>query len=279
MIDAHTHFWDPSVLRYPWLDEEPALRRAYGIDEYRRDWPETAPPMDRVVFVECDCNPTQSRAEVAYVERLTSAGAPVAAIVAHAEVNDHQGLPPLLDAYASVPLVRGIRHNIQGHPAGFCAAPAFVDGVREIGRRGFTFDLCVTHDQLAEAVDLVRRCPETRFVLDHCGKPAIRDRSLEPWWRDLARLAAEPNVVGCKLSGLLTEAGPGWIEPEILPFAEAAVAVFGADRMMYGSDWPVVTLAGNHAGWYDFTRRVTFSWTESARRAFYSDNAARVYRL
>src|SRR5207245_1300712 len=111
------------------------------------------------------------------------------------------------DALSSSPRVKGTRHNIQGQPAGFCLQPAFVQGVQAVGGRGLTFDLCATHDQLRDVADLVRQCPDTRFVLDHCGKPAIRTRRLDPWRADVARLAAHDNV-WCKLSGLLTEANP-----------------------------------------------------------------------
>ena len=106
---------------------------------------------------------------------------------------------------ASRPLVRGVRHNIQGNESNFALQQPFVNGVKEVGRRGLHFELCLTHDQLAETIDLVKLCPDTSFVLDHCAKPGIRDGGKEPWLTDMKNLAALPNVV-CKISGLLTEA-------------------------------------------------------------------------
>lgn len=188
------------------------------------------------------------------------------------------GLGNALDALSGSPLVKGIRQNVQGHPAGFALQRGFVEGVREAGRRGFTFDLCVTHEQLPEVVELVDRCPDTRFVLDHCAKPAIRERRLAPWCEEIARLAGHQNVY-CKLSGLLTEAAEPWSEEDLLPFATSVVECFGPERLLYGSDWPVLTLAGGYRDWYGFTERLSARWSAAARSGFYCGNATRVYGL
>jgi L-fuconolactonase len=116
-------------------------------------------------------------------------------------------------------------------------------------------------------------------VLDHCGKPPIRERRTEPWQTDVAALAAHENV-SCKISGLLTEASrEGWSDDDLVPYAEWVVGQFGADRVLYGSDWPVLTLAGNYCDWYGFTQRFTAAWSAAERSAFYGANAARVYGL
>src|SRR5678815_417866 len=101
----------------------------------------------------------------------------------------------------------GVRHNIQGHPAGYCLTSSFVASVHEVGALGLTFDLCVTADQLDDAVELARRCPEVHMVLDHCGKPPIRSDGFTPWSIRVGRLAEFENVA-CKVSGLLTESRP-----------------------------------------------------------------------
>lgn len=276
IIDAHVHFWDPRELRYPWLAGLPALQRAHLPDEYAAG--AGAVPVDRVVVVEGNCLPEQCLREAAWLEMLADGGAPIAGIVAFVDMTDTARRREVLDALARAPLVKGVRHNIQGEGAGFCTGPAFIGGVREAGERGLVFDLCATHDQLGEVVELVQCCPGTRFVLDHCGKPAIRDRRQDPWRADVARLAAFPNV-WCKLSGLLTEAAPGCRDEELLPYAEHVVASFGRERVMFGSDWPVLTAAGRFADWYDFTRRVTAGWSAREVACFYAETAAHVYGL
>jgi L-fuconolactonase len=254
----------------------PALDRPLGPAEYggASGWRAD----DRVVFVEANCRRSDNVREATRIARLASAEPRIAGIVAYADLTDRTTLPASLDALQHTPRVCGIRHNIQGEPPGFCVSHAFVDGVREVGRRGLTFDVCATHDQLDDIVTLARRCPDTRLVLDHCGKPAIAAGSVEPWRTRIAALAGCANVL-CKVSGLMTEAGADWTEADLVPYAEHVVECFGDERVMYGSDWPVLTLAGTLADWHGFTRRFTAGWTEAARRRFEHDNAAGFYGL
>jgi L-fuconolactonase len=275
VVDAHVHFWDPQVLTYPWLDDLADLQRAFLPVDYAAA--SAGAPVERIVFVEGNCRPAQNIAEAAYIDGLAVGEPRISAIVAYADLTDASGRDRALETLAGFPRVRGIRHNIQGEPVGFALQPAFVAGVRAAGRRGFTFDLCITHDQLPEAIELVALCPDTRFVLDHCAKPAVRRGLVEPWRAELARLAAFDTVC-CKLSGLLTEATPhAWRDDELVPYASHVMDVFGIDRVLYGSDWPVLTLAGAYSDWYGFTRRFTEQWTATERQRFYHDNALEFY--
>lgn len=277
IIDAHVHFWDPGALHYPWLNDLPRLQRSFAPAEFMTAIGEV--PVERCVLVEGNCLPTENLSEVAFFARLARLDSRVAGIVAFVDLTAPTALDAAFDCLTNTPTVKGIRQNIQGRPRGFARQPAFVRGVRAVGARGWTFDLCVTHDQLDEAIRLVEQCPETQFVLDHCGKPGIRAAAREPWQRDLARLASHENVC-CKLSGLLTEADlAAWREEDLLPYSQHVIECFGIDRVLYGSDWPVLTLAGDYASWFGFTARFTDSWAEGERRRFYWENAARVYRL
>jgi L-fuconolactonase len=276
IVDSHVHFWDPAELHYPWLDAVPALRRPFLPSDYAAAARDA--PIAGIVFVEGNCHPDEAGREVALAERLAQAEPRLAGIVAFLDLTDPDTLDRRLDALARSPRVAGVRHNIQGQPAGWCRQRAFVEGVRRVGSRGLTFDLCATHDQLADVIALVDGCPDTRFVLDHCGKPAIRERLLKPWSEELTRLAGHGNVY-CKLSGLLTAASDQWCEDDLLPYAAHAIESFGPERLLYGSDWPVLTLAGAYRDWYGFTERLTAGWSAAARRGFYCGNATRVYGL
>jgi len=281
IVDSHVHFWDPGVLHYPWLMGVPWLERAFLPVDYAAATGRI--PIDRIVFVEANCRPREARREVEFVERLAQAEPRVAGIVAFVDLTQGlggqgSGVGHTLDALASSPRIKGIRQNIQGQPAGFCRQRAFVEGVQEVGRRGLVFDVCATHDQLRDVVDLVDACPDTRFVLDHCGKPAIRQRSFEPWSESIARLAVHENL-WCKLSGLLTEAAEAWCPEDLLPYVARVVACFGQERVLYGSDWPVLTVAGDYGTWYRFTEGFTRGWSAADQSRFYADNAARVYGL
>jgi len=277
IVDAHVHFWDPSWLRYPWLEGLPPLDRPALPADYARAT--TGIAVDAMFLVEANCLPRQTLDEAAFFESIAAADPRVAGIVAFASLTAPQELDRTLDALAAISLVKGVRHNIQREAPGFCTQPSFVEGVRTVGARGLTFDLCATHDQLREVLELVRQCPDTRFILDHCGKPAIRDRLFESWRRDIADLAECANV-WCKLSGLVTEASPGeWREADLVPYASHVVEQFGTERVMYGSDWPVVTLAAGYADWFEFTKWLTAGWSDAERRGFYRDNAMRAYRV
>lgn len=272
VVDAHVHFWDPEALPYPWLDGIPSLQRAFLPRDYAGD-------VAQMVFVEANCAPELSADEADFVDRLAMDDPRIAATVAFVDVRDDRQRAERLDRLSRNPRVAGIRHNIQGMPRGFCLDPRFVGGVRDVGARGFSFDLCVTADQLVETTALVERCPGMQFVLDHCGKPAVRDDAFDAWARDLEAIARFPNVA-CKLSGLLTEARADQRDAASLrPYVEHVRASFGATRLLYGSDWPVVTLAGGLELWMSLVEQLTTHWTEEERRRLFAENAVRLYRL
>jgi L-fuconolactonase len=234
-------------------------------------------PLESIVFVEANPRPDLALAEVEFVGELAAAEPRIEGIVAFADLLGDRGVEAAFDALVERPLVRGVRHNIQGNPPGFALQPRFVTGVREAGRRGFTFDLCATHAQLHE-VDLAREAEGSPLVLDHCGKPGIRDGLWEPWASNIRQLAALPNV-WCKISGLLTEADRAWRPRDIVRYAEHVVSCFGTDRIIYGSDWPVLTLTDRSTEWYAVTRLLTAGWSADERQRFYRDNARRFYGL
>jgi L-fuconolactonase len=274
IVDSHVHFLDTGQFRYPWLDAAPALRRTWSPDEYARDC--GALPVTDVVFVEAAAELRSSEDEVAWVERIS--GRPrVAAIVARASLTDERGRRAALQTLRSRPLVRGVRDDIQGQPRGYCCHPSYVEGARIASELGLLVELCVVHPQLPDVVRLVQECPETRFVLDHCGKPGIRSRQLDPWRRDVEALASFGNVV-CKISGLLTEAEEGCGPEALAAYVEHVFRCFGADRVLFGSDWPVMTLAGaSFTRWCELLFGLTRHLSEPERSGFFWSNAASTY--
>ena len=276
VIDAHVHFWDPSALDYRWLADEPALGRAFLPGDFE---PLRSRSVDAVVFVEANCASGQAAAEVAWVDHLAVDEPRITGIVAFVDLLDEPRRDDALARLEQSRRVVGVRHNIQHQPAGFALRPAFVRGVQAVGAAGYPFDLCITGDQLAEVVALVERCPGTTFVLDHCGKPAIRDSEFDPWAAQLERLASHERV-SCKVSGLLTESRDDQRNARALaPWVEHARSCFGASRLLYGSDWPVSTLGGGAERWRTIVDEITASWPDAERRALFAENATRVYGL
>ncbi|MBV9546195.1 MAG: amidohydrolase family protein, partial [Chloroflexi bacterium] len=144
---------------------------------------------------------------------------------------------------------------------------------------GLLVELCVYHVQLASVTEVVRRCPEVRFVLDHIGKPNIREHVREPWWQDIKAIAALPNVV-CKISEIANQADfQSWTIEDLRPYVERALEVFGEDRVMYGAGYPVVLRASSYQRWLDTAETLTSQLSTDGKRKFWGDNARRVYDL
>jgi len=276
IIDTHVHFWDPARLAYPWMEPVSLFDRSFLPDDYGRV--SEGVPIGRLIFVECDAEPRLAVAEAEWIESLVVDEPRISAIVARGPFGLSEW-EEALERLAAMPLVRGIRDNIQGHPEGFALRDNFVRGVRAVHEQGLHFELCLTHDQLGEAIELVRRCAEGAFVLDHCAKPAIKAGLREPWRSHMETMASLPNVT-CKISGLLTEADwDEWKADEILWYARTAAELFGIDRILFGSDWPVNELAGGFRKWFDVAETLVSGWAQADRDKFFRLNAERVYRL
>ncbi len=246
ILDAHVHFWDPEARNYDWLEQVPALGRRLG----PADLDPGEHELTGVVFVQADCRDDEALDEVHWVQSLAAHWPLICGIVAYAPVHLGGAAAGHLRVLSGEPLVVGVRRLLQGLPPTTFTDPELITGVRMLAESGLTFDLCVTHDQLAQASKLVRACPETRFVLDHVGKPPVRELGFDPWRADLETLAASPNLV-CKLSGLATEAARGRGTEDARPYLQHALKIFGARRCMIASDWPVVTLETSASAWFD----------------------------
>lgn len=143
----------------------------------------------------------------------------------------------------------------------------------------FSFDICINYRQLPCVIELVRQCPKTAFVLDHMGKPDIKQHQLEPWRQQLQELATFPNV-SCKISGIVTEADhQSWQATDLLPFLQTVLEAFGEDRIMFGGDWPVVLLASPYRRWYETLHRWSSDLSPEARRKCWMENARHFYRI
>jgi len=277
-VDTHVHFWNPGVLRYPWLTGLPQLHRAFLPTDYAAE--ALLPDVTKLVFVECGCDPADSLEEARWVASLAAVEPRLRAIVARAPLEHGTAVRAQLGALKAISRVVGIRRNLESETdTEFCLRPDFIAGVRELIPLDFSFDLCVRHPQLPAVIELVQRCPEVRFVLDHCGKPAIASRQLDPWRLHIRKLAALPNAY-CKISGLLTEADlTAWQSPDLRPVVEHVLESFGPERVMLGTDWPVLRLASHHQRWSEALESCLTHLSPDARRKLNQLNAETFYRL
>lgn len=275
VIDAHIHLWNPAVLSYPWLDSEPDLLRPFLPPELRDaggagGWV--------VVQAEAGGHPGADLAELEWIAGLAASDPSVRGIVARAPVEMGRAVADMLEQIAGNPLTVGIRRLIQDEPVGFALRSSFIDGVRAVGEVGLPFDICVRAAERGDVAALVDACPDVSFVLDHLGKPDIAGGEWQPWRDQLVELARRPNLV-CKLSGSTSEAGPGWSDDAVRPYLEHALETFGANRCMFGSDWPVATLTTPYTRWLDLVTAVLAGCSESDVDAVFAGTAQRVYAL
>jgi L-fuconolactonase len=278
IIDSHLHVWDPAVVPIPWLATDGLLNRPVSVADFDRASAGT--PIEAMVFVECDVAAGQALNEVEWVSRQAAVDPRIQAIVAHAPVEIGAAVIPHLELLAAFPLVRGVRRLIQGEPdPAFCERPGFVEGVRQLAGFGFSFDACILHPQLPSLIRLVDLCPEVSFVLDHIGKPDIRQGRLHPWQGQIRELSRRPNVV-CKLSGVATEADHhAWRYEQLEPFMSTVLEAFGAGRTMFGGDWPVATHAVAYGDWVATVDRLLAAAATAECEQIYRGTARTVYRL
>ena len=277
IVDTHVHLWHPKQLRYPWLAEVPTLNRAYLLKDYIAAY--GALEIESIVFVQCDTHPDDGLKETAWVTSLAAVDPRIRGIVAWAPLEEGEQVAPFVEKLAENRLVKGIRRLIQSESVDFCIQPNFVSGVKVLSRYGLSFDICIFHPQLANAIRLVEQCPHVQFILDHIGKPDIKHQLFDPWKQEIATLATFPNV-HCKISGLVTEADlEKWTPADLQPYIEHVISCFGFDRVIYGSDWPVSTQASDYPRWVQTLKDAVSGCSSEELRNLFRDNAIKFYKL
>jgi L-fuconolactonase len=279
IVDTHLHLWDPKRIRYPWLASVPLLNKPYLLADYNQACGPVK--VERMVFVQCECDPAEYRRETQWVADLARQDKRIQGIVSWAPLEKGEAARPELEALAKNKLVKGIRRIIQFEPdPAWCLRPDFGCGVQMLADYGMSFDICIKGDeQFKNTVELVRRCPKVRFILDHIGKPFIRERVLEPWRTCLKELARLPNA-WCKMSGLVTEADfTKWTKEDLKPYIAAVMEAFGWDRVMFGGDWPVAFQATEYPRWVETLAEAIQGASTIERKKLFHENAVAFYRL
>lgn len=270
IIDAHHHLWNPADRPYPWMDDSVApIRRRFDVDDLRAATQGTG--VTRTIVVQAVHDP----GETAW---LLEQPGPVAGVVGWVDLT----APDVTDRIAAVRALPGgerlvgIRHQAQDEPdADWLARPDVVRGVHALAAAGLAYDVLVRAREHAAALTLIDAVPEASFVLDHAGKPSIDTG--DPTWRGrLTDFAARPNVT-CKVSGLFTEAGSDWRDRPVDRYVREVVEQFRPERSMFGSDWPVSTLATGYADVVQRTTAALADLSTTEHEAVLSGTAERVY--
>lgn len=277
IVDAHHHFWDPGTADYPWLTDELAvIRRPFTPDDLAPEL--AAAGVDATVLVQT----RSSQDETARFLELAAATPFIRGVVGWVDLTD----PAVADAIATLRAgpagdrLVGIRHQVHDEPdADWLLRADVVGGIRAVGAAGLAYDLLLRPRELPAALELAGRLPDVRFVIDHLAKPPIATGELEPWRSRIAAFAPFEHVA-CKVSGLVTEADwSSWTPADLQPFVDHAIDVFGPERLVFGSDWPVCLLAATYAQVVGVARTTLSGLTDREQAAVMGANATRIYGL
>ena len=280
IIDTHLHLWDTNRLSYPWLANLPKIDRPRLPEGYRRAT--AGLNIEKMVFMQCEVGDAQYEQEVAWVTEQAGREPRIKGIVAWAPLEKGEAARAALGALREkYPLMRGIRRMIQLEDnVHSCLQPDFVKGVQLLADFDLHFEIGIKSDeQFRDFLKLVRQCPDVPFMLNHIGKPPIKENIMEPWAASLKILAGMPNT-WCKVSGLVTETDmESWTSDDIRPYLDHVLESFGFDRVVFGSDWPVVTLASSYRRWIETLWEAVSGYTNEERKKLFNDNAAAFYRV
>jgi L-fuconolactonase len=277
IVDAHHHFWDPSRADYPRLtDDLAAIRRPFGPDDLAPVLRATG--VDRTVLVQ-----TRASVEETLEFLATAAGSPfVAGVVGWVDLTDRG----VADAIAELRAAPGgehlvaIRHQVHDEPdPEWLRREDVRRGIAAVGEAGLAYDLLLRSRELPAALAATQELTDVRFVIDHIAKPPIASRELQPW-ADLMRPFGELAHVWCKVSGMVTEADwVSWQPDDLRPYVQHVLDVFGPDRLLFGSDWPVCLVAASYQRVFDSARAALGDLTADEIAAIFGGSAAEVYRL
>jgi predicted TIM-barrel fold metal-dependent hydrolase len=277
IVDTHQHLLDLDLFRYAWLQSLPLLNRSFRMPDYLA----AAKGLDVVksVHLEADVDESYMLDETRHLLALADQpDNPLEGIVACGRP-ESEDFKSYLDKIAGHRRLKGIRRVLHTQPDEVGQGATFINNVAALSGYELSFDLCVLARQLPVAIKLVSECPDVVFILDHCGVPQVKEQNLDPWRSYIVEIATFPNV-SCKISGLVAYADPQrWTVEDLRPFVEHAIASFGWDRVLFGSDWPVCTLSASYQQWVEGLQTITQGAGEANQRKLFHDNAVRVYRL
>jgi predicted TIM-barrel fold metal-dependent hydrolase len=285
--------WNLEQFKLPWIKPGTLLGRSYVMADYRVAIEGTG--IRHAVYMEVDVEPSQQQAEAEHLISICKSGnAPtIAAVVSGRPASD--AFRDYVTQFRGSPWVKGIRQVLHGGstPPGYCLSDSFVRGIRLLGELNLSFDLCLRPKELADGAALAERCPQTRFIVDHCGnadpeaflKPGDRrlaaakiDHDADAWRRDIDKLAARPNVI-CKISGIVARVPPNWTAEDLAPIVNHCLDSFGPERVVFGSDWPVCLNGAPLKDWVTALKQIISTRVAEEQRKLLLDNAVRFYGL
>jgi L-fuconolactonase len=269
MIDSHQHFWQVGRFDYPWMSKDLGVL-------YRDYLPSDLAPIlqqhhiTQTILVQASNSVDESQ----WLLELADANSFIAGVVGWVDLTS----PEI--KLSTHPKFKGVRHLVESEPNDdWLIQPVVISNLQKLSARGLSYDLLVHTRHLKHVPQIAETCPDLALVIDHLAKPPIARNEIKEWSHAIAPLAHYPNI-HCKLSGLVTEANwNSWQTDDLRPFVNCALELFGADRLMFGSDYPVCLLAATYDRVLDSFQEVLQYLSDVDREKIFSQNAAKFYRL
>ncbi|QTE22596.1 amidohydrolase family protein [Polaribacter cellanae] len=272
-IDAHQHFWQFNPQKDTWITNEMTVLKS---DFFPKD---LEPLLEQHLFDGCVAvQAGTSEKETLFLLHLAEKNPFIKGVVGWLDLCD-KNIQERLHHFSTYKKLKGLRHIVQAEPNGFMLRKDFQRGILALEKHNLTYDILIFPHQLEEAIELVCKFPNQKFILDHCAKPYIKDKKITVWKNHIEKLASFKNVV-CKVSGLSTEANWNtWKKETIKPYLEVVFNAFGTNRTIFGSDWPVSLLTGNYSKIVNLIEDYILQFSKTEQQQIMGLNAQEWYSL
>jgi len=274
MIDSHQHFWKYDPVEYDWINDDMAVIRKDFLPA------DLGPVLAANGFNRCiTVQSHQSENENEFQLKNAKYNKFIAGVVGWVDLQSEQA-DERLAYYKQFEKMKGLRHVLQGEPQrDFMLRPDFLNGISLLKKYRYTYDILIFPDQLGYAAEFAARFPDQPFVLDHIAKPDIKNKKISDWKQEINKLGQFENVF-CKVSGMVTEADwKTWKPADFYPYLDVVVEVFGMNRLMFGSDWPVCTVAADYKQVAGIAGDYFAAFSENEQQNFFRDNALKFYNI
>jgi L-fuconolactonase len=273
LVDTHVHFWKYNKIRDAWItDNMKILQEDYLPHTLATSLKRNG--IDACVAVQA----SQEELETYFLIELAKTHDIIKGVVGWVDLQKDD-IEERLQYFSQYPIIKGWRHVVQSEQDDFLLRSAFQRGIRALQPFNYTYDVLIYHHQLKPALEFVSKFPEQKMVIDHCAKPDIANKKIDEWKLLMQEIAKHPNVY-CKLSGLFTEAKwKQWSPAEFYPYLDTVFEAFGTDRLLFGSDWPVILVSGIYVQWKSLLEKYMENFTEDERSNVFGSNAVQFYNL
>jgi L-fuconolactonase len=273
MIDTHVHFWNYNKVKDAWITDDMKLLQKDFLPQGLKHVLEEN-KVNGVIAVQAD----QSENENEFLIGLSEKDSFIKGIVAWVDLQN-ENIENKLLYYSKFPVIKGFRHIVQAEPEGFLKREGFLKGIKLLKEFNFTYDILIYENQLTEAIEFVNKFPEQKFIIDHCAKPDIKNKSINKWKTGIQEIAKNKNVY-CKLSGLTTEADwKTWDAKDFYPYLDVVFKSFGTNKLLFGSDWPVVLISGGYSKWVTLLENYMRDFSKEEKEKVFERNAIEFYNL